>query len=66
MTKPLTHAYGHRLADMQFGGSAPAFTLSADGQMPIASVVMCSFKKIKYEKCPYSFYDYFIIPILFE
>jgi len=24
---------------MQFGGSAPAFTLSADGQMSIASVV---------------------------
>ena len=47
MTKPLTHAYGHRLADMQFGGSAPAFTLSADGQMPIASVVSQNYKKQK-------------------
>lgn len=25
---PLAHVYGHRLAEVQFGGFAPAFTLS--------------------------------------
>ena len=43
---PLTHAYGHRLADVHLAGFAPAFTLSlCDNEyarkppVPIASVV---------------------------
>jgi hypothetical protein len=53
----LTHAYVHLLADVQFGGSAPAFTLSlCDSEyarkppVPIASVVMCKRKKYKTQK----------------
>ena len=49
---PLTHAYGHWLADVQLAGFAPAFTLSFHDSecfrkppMPIASVVMGQCKK---------------------
>ena len=52
MGERLTHAYGHRLADVHLAGVAPAFTLSlCDSEcsrkppVPIASVVMCNFKK---------------------
>ncbi len=48
----LTHAYGHRLADVHFAGFAPAFTLSlCDSEcarkppVPIASVVSRQCKK---------------------
>ena len=50
----LTHAYGHRLADVHFAGFAPAFTLSlCDSEyarkppVPIASVVRQHSKKKK-------------------
>ena len=53
--RPLTHAYGHWLADVQFGGFAPAFTLSlCDSEyarkppVPIASVVMRQCKNKSY------------------
>ena len=52
MNENLTHAYVHRLADVHFGGFAPAFTLSlCDSEcsrkppVPIASVVMGQCKK---------------------
>ncbi len=48
----ITHAYGHRLADVHLAGFAPAFTLSlCDSEyarkppVPIASVVMANAKK---------------------
>ncbi len=51
-TEPLTLAYGHRLADEQFAGFAPAFTLSlCDNEYarnppaPIAWAVSSKFKK---------------------
>ena len=50
--EPLTHAYGHRLADVHLAGFAPAFSLSlCDSEyarkppVPIASVVMGQCKK---------------------
>ena len=50
----LTHAYGHRLADVHLAGFAPAFPLSFHDRkfarkppVPIASVVMYNIKKIK-------------------
>ena len=53
----VTHAYGHRLADVQLAGFAPAFTLSlCDSEyarkppMPIASVVSSKFRKKKRNK----------------
>ena len=48
----LTHAYGHRLADVHLAGFAPAFPLSFHDRkcsrkppVPIASVVMGQCKK---------------------
>jgi len=48
----ITHAYGHRLADVHLAGFAPAFTLSFHDSecsrkppVPIASVVMRHSKK---------------------
>ena len=50
----ITHAYGHRLADVHLAGFAPAFTLSlCDSEyarkppVPIASVVRCHSEKLK-------------------
>jgi len=50
----ITHAYGHRLADVHLEGFAPAFALSlCDSEyarkppVPIASVVSGHFKKKK-------------------
>jgi len=51
----LTHAYGHRRAEVHLAGFAPAFTLSlCDSEyarkppVPIASVVSGQAKKKKY------------------
>ena len=50
----VTHAYGHRLAEVHFAGFVPAFTLSlCDSEyarkppVPIASVVRCHSEKLK-------------------
>ena len=63
-----THAYVHRLADVHFGGFAPAFTLSFHDSecsrkppMPIASVVRGNpgYKNIiEYRRLTTKKYDY--------